>query len=302
MTDAEYIKDLVEKSRKALQEFESWDQKSIDKLIRAIAKYVYDNAVPLAELAHNETGMGTVEFKTKKHLGKSRIMWYSLKGKQAQGVIAEDKESGIIEIAKPIGVVGAIQPCTNPIVTPMANAMAALKGRNTIIVGPHPRAVNCTKYLVDEWNRILKKMGAPDNLIQVVEDVNIERSNQLMKMADVTVATGGAGMVKAAYSSGRPSFGVGAGNVQAIIDRGVDIKEAVEKIVTGRVFDNGIICSGEQTVIAPEESYSEVMKELEANKGYIVKDPVGAGKDDYGPVPGREHKQGPRRSAHPGYS
>ena len=190
MTDEEYIKGLVEKSRKALKEFESFDQKKIDKMIRALAKYVYDNAVTLAEMAHNETKMGTVEFKTKKHLGKARIMWYSLKGKKAQGVIAEDKELGIIEIAKPVGVVGAIQPCTNPIVTPMANAMAALKGRNTIIIAPHPRAVNCTKFLVDEWKKLLREFNAPENIVQVVEDVNIERSNLLMKMTDVTVATG----------------------------------------------------------------------------------------------------------------
>ena len=272
MTNEDYIKGLVENSRRALKEFESYDQRSIDKMIRAIAKYVYDNAAPLAEMAHNETKMGSTEFKTKKHLGKSRIMWHSLKGKKAQGVIGEDPELGIVEIAKPIGVVGAIQPCTNPVVTPMANVMAALKGRNTIIVSPHPRAVNCTKYLVDEWNKILKKMNAPDHILQVVEDVNLERSSLLMKMSDVTVATGGAGMVKAAYSSGRPSFGVGAGNVQAIIDRGTDIKAAVEKIVTGRVFDHGIICSGEQTIIYPEELHDEVTKELELNGGYIVSD------------------------------
>lgn len=270
MTDEIYIKELVEKSRKALNKFESFDQKSADRIVREIAKYVFDNAAKLARMAQSETGMGSVEYKTKKHLGKSRIMWHGLKGKKAIGIISEDVDLAIIEVAKPIGVVGAIQPCTNPIVTPMANAMAALKGRNTIIIAPHPRAVSCTKFLIDEWNKLLKKHNAPENIIQYVEDVNIERSKLLMEMTDVSVATGGPGMVKAAYSSGKPSFGVGPGNVQCIIDRGVDIKKAVEIIVAGRIFDNGIICSGEQTIIIPEEIYNEVINELKLNGGYIV--------------------------------
>jgi len=270
MTDETYIKELVAKSKKALKEFESFNQKSIDRIIRELAKYVFDHAEELARMAQSETGMGSVEYKTKKHLGKSKIMWHSLKGKKAIGIISEDEELGIIEVAKPIGVLGAIQPCTNPIVTPMANAMAALKGRNTIIIAPHPRAGSCTKFLIDEWNKLLKKHNAPENIIQCVEEVNIERSNLLMKMTDVSVATGGPGMVKAAYSSGKPSFGVGPGNVQCIIDRGVDIKKAVEIIVGGRIFDNGIICSGEQTIITPEEIYDDVIDELKFNGGYVV--------------------------------
>ncbi|MCK5201166.1 MAG: aldehyde dehydrogenase family protein, partial [Spirochaetales bacterium] len=188
----------------------------------------------------------------------------------AIGIISEDVDLAIIEIAKPIGIVGAVQPCTKPIVPPMANAMAALKGRNTIIIAPHPRAVYCTKFLIDEWNKLLKKHNAPENIIQCVEDINIERSRLLMEMTDVSVATGGPGMVKAAYSSGKPSFGVGPGNVQCIIDRGVDIKKAVEIIVGGRIFDNGIICSAEQTIIIPEEIYDKVINELKLNEGYIV--------------------------------
>ncbi len=273
MDDREYIENLIKKSRKALNEFESFDQKTVDIIVREIGKYVFDNAAPLAKMAFDETSMGSVEFKMRKNQGKARIMWYGLKGKKSIGIISEDKEAGIIEIAKPIGVVGAIQPTTNPIVTPMANAMAALKGRNTIIIAPHPRAKKCTKYLVDQWNNVLKKFNPPDNLIQCVEDISIERSNLLMKMADVTVATGGPGMVRAAYSSGKPSFGVGPGNVQCIIDRGVDLKKAVATLISGRIFDNGIICSGEQTVIAPEELYDEVLEEMKINGGYLVTDP-----------------------------
>lgn len=270
MNDAEYIKDLVAKSRAALKEIESFDQRTIDLIVREIARYVYDNAKELAEMSVKETGMGTVEYKTGKNLGKAKILWHSLKGKKSIGIISEDEESGIIEIAKPVGVVGAIQPTTNPQVTPMANAMAAIKGRNTIIIAPHPRAENTTKYLVDRWHEVLKKFNAPEHLIQYVDGASVERTKLLMENVDVIVATGGPGMVKAAYSSGRPSFGVGQGNVQTIIDRDADMKEAIKMIVDGRVFDRGIICSGEQTIITPADRYDEMRKELEAYGGYWI--------------------------------
>lgn len=270
MTDEAYIRELVDKSRLALKEIESFSQKTIDKIVREIAKYVFDNAEELAVMSVEETGMGAVEYKTAKNKGKAKILWYSLKGKKSIGIINEDEETGITEIAKPIGVVGAIQPTTNPQVTPMANAMSAIKGRNSIIIAPHPRAEKTTKYLVDRWNEALKKLGAPDNLIQYVNGASVERTNLLMKYTDVIVATGGPGMVKAAYSSGKPSFGVGQGNVQTIIDRDVDIKEAIKMIVDGRIFDRGIICSGEQSIITPVEKYEEMRKELEAYGGYWI--------------------------------
>ncbi len=270
MTDEKYIKELVAKSGKALKDIESFDQKAIDRIVREIAKYVFDNAEELAKMSVAETGMGAVEYKTAKNLGKAKILWYSLKGKKSIGIIKEDEDTGIIEIAKPVGVVGAIQPTTNPQVTAMANAMAAVKGRNSIIIAPHPRARKTTKYLVDRWNELIKKHGAPDNLIQYVDESSVKRTNLLMENVDVIVATGGPGMVKAAYSSGKPSFGVGQGNVQTIIDRDVDIKEAVKMIIDGRIFDRGIICSGEQSIITPVDKYEEMRKELEAYGGYWV--------------------------------
>ncbi|MFO7731303.1 MAG: aldehyde dehydrogenase family protein [Spirochaetia bacterium] len=270
MNDVDYIKGLVQQSRQALQEIESFDQKAIDRLVREIAKYVFDNAQELAEMSVKETKMGAVEYKTKKNLGKARIMWHSLKGKKSIGIISEDEDTGIIEVAKPVGVVGAIQPTTNPQVTPMANAMAAIKGRNAIIIAPHPRAEKTTKYLVDRWNEKLEKLGAPKYLIQYVDGASVERTKHLMENVDVIVATGGPGMVRAAYSSGKPSFGVGQGNVQTIIDRGVDIQAAVKMIIDGRTFDNGIICSGEQTIITPVELYEEMRKEVEAYGGYWI--------------------------------
>ena len=223
-------------------------------------------------MAVDETRMGVYEDKVKKNQGKPRIIWNSLKGKKSVDIISVDEKTGIVEIAKPKGVIAAVTPCTNPIVTPMCNAMFALKGRNSIIIAPHPRAKKCSAYTVELVNKALEKFDAPKDLIQVIEEPSIELSNELMRAADVVVATGGMGMVKAAYSSGRPAYGVGQGNVQCIIDRAQDIKEVVPKIILGRIFDNGIICSGEQTVIAPEEEYDEIIKEFENNGAYYTED------------------------------
>jgi succinate-semialdehyde dehydrogenase len=163
-----------------------------------------------------------------------------------------------------MGVVGAVTPVTNPIVTPMCNAMFAIKAGNAVIFAPHPKAEKAAILLAEEFMKVVKSVGGPDNLVQVVKNGSIETTQELMKAVDVVVATGGGAMVKSAYSSGKPSFGVGAGNVPVIIDREVDIKDAVEKIVLGASFDNGIICSHEQFVFAPEEKYQDVVKQFEA--------------------------------------
>ena len=270
MNDLAYIQGLVKKGRKAMAGLEPFGQLEIDRMIRAIAKYVYDNAAELAEMSVKETRMGTVRSKTQKNQGKSKIIWNALKGKKSMGILSDDEDTGIIEIAKPIGVVGAVQPTTNPQVTPMINACSAIKCKNAIILAPHPRAQKLTRYLVEHWNEELKKLGAPENVIQCIEDSSIDRTNLLMQNADIVVATGGPGMVKAAYSSGHPSFGVGQGNVQTIIDRDVDMKEAVGMIVYGRTFDNGIICSGEQTIITPADKWAQMRRELEYAGGYWI--------------------------------
>ena len=176
-----------------------------------------------------------------------------------------------MEVAKPMGVVGVVTPCTNPIVTPMCNVMFALKGRNSIIIAPHPRAKKCARRVVDLFNQAISQYNVPENLIQLKDEPSVEITGELMKAVDVTVATGGMGMVKAAYSSGKPAYGVGAGNVQCIIDRNVNIK-AIPKIVAGRIFDNGIICSGEQTIIMHEDDYDIIISELKANGAYYIED------------------------------
>lgn len=267
-----YIEELVNKSREAQREYEKFTQEHVDEIVRELGKIIYDRAEELSKMAVEETRMGVYEDKVAKNKGKSKVIWNNLKDKKSIGILEEDKENALIKVAKPKGVIGAITPCTNPIVTPMCNAMFALKGGNSIIVSPHPRSKKCSKYVVDLFNEAIVKLGAPENLIQIIEEPSIELSLELMKSVDVVVATGGMGMVRSAYSSGKPAYGVGAGNVQCIIDREVDIKEAVAKIVTGRTFDNGIICSGEQSAIIAKELYEETIDEFKKNGAFYASD------------------------------
>lgn len=267
------IAELVERARIAQKEFENFNQEQVDKIVKAIGKVVYDNAEELAKMAVEETRMGVLKDKIAKNKGKSKTIWNDLKNKKSVDIIDTDEAKGLVYVAKPVGIVGAVTPTTNPIVTPMCNAMFALKGRNAIIVAPHPRAVKCGIKVVAMINEAISKCGAPQNLIQIIPEPSIETTNELMKAVDVVVATGGMAMVKSSYSSGNPAFGVGAGNVQCIIDRGVDIKEVVPKIIAGRIFDNGIICSGEQSIIAPEEQYDEIINEFKHNGAFYIDQP-----------------------------
>jgi succinate-semialdehyde dehydrogenase len=254
------VQTLVARARKAQAVYEGFSQAQVDAICRDIAKYVYDNAEPLARMAVDETGIGVYEDKILKNKGKARVIWNNLKDKKSRGIIGEDPETSLTLVAKPMGVVGAVTPVTNPIVTPMCNGMFALKAGNAVIFAPHPKAQRCTEYLTAEFMKIVKQHGGPDDLIQTVTNGSVEKTKELMQSVDVVVATGGGAMVKSAYSSGKPSFGVGAGNVPVIIDRGVDIKAAVDKIVLGASFDNGIICSHEQFVLAPDDSYDETIR------------------------------------------
>ena len=253
------ISTLVAKARAAQAIYESFSQEQVDAIVRDMAKYVYDNAEMLARMAVDETGIGNFEDKVLKKKGKARVIWNNLKGKKSRGIIGEDAENNLVFVAKPMGVVGAVCPVTNPVATPMCNGMFALKGGNAVIFAPHPKAQKCTELLTNEFMKIVKKHGGPDNLIQTVRNGSVEKTQDLMKSVDVVVATGGGAMVKSAYSSGKPSYGVGAGNVPVIIDRDVDLKDAVGKILTGASFDNGIICSHEQFVLTPEEKYNETI-------------------------------------------
>ena len=272
MTDQEIIKECIVRARAAQKVLETYDQEKTDSIVKMFAKVIFDNADPLAKMAAEETRMGVYEDKIKKNQGKARIIWNSMKGKKSMGILRYIEEEGLVEVAKPMGVVGAVTPCTNPIVTPMCNAMFAVKGKNVVIIAPHPRAKKCTKRIKELYDAELTKMGVPTDIFQILEEPSIDLTGELMKQVDVVIATGGMGMVKAAYSSGKPSFGVGAGNVQCIIDKGYDLSVAVPKIVTGRIFDNGIICSGEQTAIVHKDDFKAMVEEFKKNGAYYTED------------------------------
>ncbi|MDR1625058.1 MAG: aldehyde dehydrogenase family protein [Spirochaetia bacterium] len=264
------IAELVECSRAAQRVIAGYSQEKIDALVRMFAKVVYDNADPLAKLAAEESRMGVYEDKITKNKGKARLLWHGLKGKKSVGILEYDEAAGIVLVAKPMGVVGAATPCTNPIVTPMCNAMFAVKGGNSIIVAPHPRSKKCALRLKELYDAELDRLGVPKDVFLVIGEPTIELSVELMKSVDVVIATGGAAMVKSAYSSGRPSFGVGPGNVQGLVDTDVDVEEAAKRMIQSRIFDNGIICSSTQTIIASKKNYKAVIEAFAKNGAYYI--------------------------------
>lgn len=272
--DAElHVKELVARARAAQKEFEKCNQEQVDAACRALAKAIFDNAEPLARMAVDETRMGVYEDKVKKNQGKARVIWNDMKGKKSVGIIDRLPEQGLVLVAKPMGVVGAVTPTTNPIVTPMCNAMFALKGRNAIIICPHPRSKKCSGEAVRLMKEALIPLGVPQDIIQIIDEPTVELSGQVMKQCDVCISTGGMGMVRAAYASGKPAFGVGAGNVQCMIDEDVDLEAAIPMIIEGRRFDNGIICSGEQTAIMPKSIFAKAVEVFKRNGALYIDKP-----------------------------
>ena len=262
---------MIAKARKAQAIYQNhFDQDDVDQVIKLAARAIFDNAEELAKMAVEETRMGVYEDKVAKNRNKSKGVWNNLKGKKSMGILGIDERTGLIEIAKPIGVVAGITPMTNPVVTPMSKIIFALKTKNAIIIAPHPKAKACSTAAVKAIIKAIAPMDVPDGMVQVIEEPTLEKTTELMRECDTVVATGGMPMVKSAYSSGKPSFGVGAGNVQVILDRNIDYDLAAGKVVTGRSFDNGIICSGEQSVIYPKEHREEVLAAFGRNGAYVV--------------------------------
>lgn len=274
MEAKEFVAGLIEKARIAQKEFESYTQEQVDEVVRAVGKAVHDKGEELARLAVDETGMGCYEDKVLKNKGKALATWNYLKDKKSVGIIRYLDDLGLVEVAKPMGVVGAVAPVTNPVMTPMHNAMIVLKGRNSMIIGPHPTGKKTGVETVKVMNEALKKIGAPDNLIQIIEEPSLETSNLLMQMADVVIATGGPGMVKAAYSAGKPAYGVGAGNMQCLVDKDAVIKDIVPKIIRGRCYDNGVLCTCEQNFICHESQFDAMIAEFAKQGGFYVADPA----------------------------
>jgi succinate-semialdehyde dehydrogenase len=270
METKEYLEQLVAKARVAQKEFENCPQEMVDAACRAIGKAVYDNAQMLARMAVDETGMGDYESKVAKCRGKSKTTWYRMKGKKSRGIIERDEAAGIVKVAKPIGVIGSVTPTTNPVITQMHSAMCSLKCGNSIIICPHPRAKKVGVKTVELMNAALDRLGLPPNLIQIIPEPTMEFSAGLMSAADLCICTGGPGMVKAAYSSGKPALGVGQGNVQVLVDRGVDFNEVAKMVIAGRTFDNGVLCTCEQNLICPREKKDEMIAALSANGAYMI--------------------------------
>ena len=270
MEAQEQLNEMIAKARVAQQEFEKYPQEKVDAAVRAIGKAVYDHAEELANLAVEETRMGKVESKIAKCRNKSKSTWWRMKGKKSRGIIERDEETGIVKVAKPIGVVGCVTATTNPVINPMHNSMCALKCGNAVIISPHPRAKKVGARTVELMNEALDALGMPKNLIQIIEEPTMELSAGLMKSADLCICTGGPALVKTAYSSGKPVYGVGQGNVQVLVDRDVDFNEVAKMVITGRTFDNGVLCTCEQNIICPRDKADEMIAAVKANGAYYI--------------------------------
>ena len=266
----EYLQSLVAAARVAQKEYEKMPQAQVDAAVKAIGKAVYDNAEELAHMAVEETRMGRYDSKIAKCKNKSKSTWWRMKDLKSRGIIERDEVNGIMKVAKPIGVVGCVTATTNPVINPMHNSMCALKCGNAVIICPHPRAKGVGVRTVELMNEALDKLGMPKNLIQIIAEPTMELSAGLMKEVDLCICTGGPGLVKVAYSSGKPALGVGQGNVQVLVDRDVDYNEVAKMVITGRTFDNGVLCTCEQNVICPKDKVEEMIAALKANGAYYI--------------------------------
>ncbi len=263
------LKEALVRVQDAQQLFASYTQEQVDRIFLAAASAATKMRIPLAKMAVEETGMGIVEDKVIKNHYASEYIYNAYKDTKTCGVIAQDKAFGTKTIAEPVGVVAAVIPTTNPTSTAIFKALIALKTRNGIVFSPHPRAKNCTIAAARIVLEAAVAAGAPENIIAWIDIPSLEMTNFIMKEADIILATGGPGMVKAAYSSGKPAIGVGPGNTPAIIDDSADITLAVYSIIHSKTFDNGIICASEQSVIVLDNLYNEVKKEF-VNRGCYV--------------------------------
>lgn len=275
MTESQaVIKELVDKARAAQQQVANYTQEQIDEVCLSVSWQMYNDEIIsiLAKNAVEETKMGVYEDKIKKHKGKVLGLMRDIIDAKSVGLIERDEEKGISKYAKPVGVVGALTPVTNPTATPASNALSILKGRNAVIFAPHPTSKNSSKLAVDYMREGLKKVGAPEDLIQIIAEPSIELTGELMKQVDLVLATGGSAMVKAAYSSGTPSYGVGPGNSVQIIAEDADIVDAAAKIAMSKQFDNATSCSSENSIIVHEDIYDGFLEELKKNNGYLCDD------------------------------
>lgn len=266
------IQGLIERSRAAQAKIENYTQKQVDDLIRAMVWSVARPGVAekIAKFTVEETQLGNYDGKYLKIFRKTRATLFDIIDDKSVGVIEEDKARNIIKIAKPIGVIGALAPSTNPEATPVIKAISAIKGRNSIIIAPHPRAKLTNKMIVDLMREALVAYGAPADLVIAIETPSMEKVNELLKQCDRILATGGGAMVSAAYSSGTPALGVGVGNAVITVDDSANLKDAAEKIRISKTLDLAASCSADNSVILLEKIYDEMLANLQAEGGYLV--------------------------------
>lgn len=270
--EKQYIDNLLEKVSAAQKIYATYSQEQVDHIFRRVALKMSSLRIPLAKMAVEETGMGVVEDKVIKNHFASEYIYNKYKNAKTCGIVAEDKENGVIKIADPIGVIAGVIPTTNPTSTVIFKSLIALKTRNAIVFSPHPRAKKCT---VETAKIILEeavKAGAPENIIGWIENPSIFQTQYLMQheKTNLILATGGPGMVKSAYSSGNPALGVGAGNTPAVIDETADLQMAVSSILMSKTFDNGMICASEQSVVVVDAVYDAVKAEFLKRGAYIL--------------------------------
>ncbi len=264
-------RDKVEKAYAAFQKFRSFTQEQVDCIIERMAQVGRANAERLARLAVEETGYGNARDKTAKNLLCSDTLYQAIRNLKTVGIIREDPAQKVIEIAEPVGVVAAVVPTTNPTSTAYFKILICLKGRNTIVMSPHPRAVKCTCEAAALLYQAAREAGAPEDVIQCLDNPSLEATQEIMRhrRTGVILSTGGQGIVRAAYSSGRPAIGVGPGNVPVLLERSADIKQAVRMVVEGKSFDYGTVCSSEQSLVAEESLGEQIVAELKANRAYL---------------------------------
>ena len=268
----EKLEEALQRVRNAQRRFATYTQEQVDEIFRAAAMAANKQRIPLAKMAVEETGMGVVEDKVIKNHYASEYIYNAYKNTKTCGVIEEDKAFGIKKIVEPVGVIAAVIPTTNPTSTAIFKTLLALKTRNGIVISPHPRAKNSTIAAAKVVLEAAVAAGAPEGIIDWIDVPSLDLTNLVMKESDIILATGGPGMVRAAYSSGKPAVGVGAGNTPAIIDDSADILLAVNSIIHSKTFDNGMICASEQSTIVLDKVYNKVKREFADRGCYFLKD------------------------------
>lgn len=268
------VRDLVEKAKNAQKELKLKSQEEIDQIVKAMADEAYKQADRFAKMAAEETGFGVYEDKIVKNKVASKSVYDYIKDMKTIGIINEDKEKRIVEIATPVGVIAGLVPSTNPTSTAIYKALIAIKSGNSVVFSPHPSALNSIKEVVDVMQKKAEECGAPKDTLTCLTIPHMDGTNALMKHKDIALilATGGSAMVKAAYSSGNPALGVGPGNVPAFIERSADIDLAVKRILASKTFDNGTVCASEQAIVTENIIKNQVQESFIKQGGYFLND------------------------------